>query len=93
MTNHIYGTAGPRNYSDPRRLNRQPNEWAKSAIACLCFGLEKRFPLSTILFIGNIKVEQEKAAPAMKFYTKPDVDVVEVLKDLLKRRVEVLKRG
>jgi hypothetical protein len=51
-----------------------------------------RFP-SAILFIGDIKVtqdEKEDAAPTMKFYTKTDADVVEVLQHLPIMREKVL---
>jgi len=54
--------------------------------------VKDRFP-SAILFIGEIKVTQEEkedAAPTMKFYTKTDADVVEILQHLLIMREKVL---
>jgi hypothetical protein len=47
-----------------------------------------------MLFIGDInkaeRNERKDAAPAMKFYTKTDVDIVEVLQHLLIMRGKLL---
>jgi hypothetical protein len=52
----------------------------------------KLFPLSVVLFIGDIKVEakdERAAVDARWFHTEAAVDVVKVLKDLLRMRLLV----
>ena len=96
MKDTIYGFAGSRQISAPRQFWRSEdtpaNEWATRAVDILRNTLKDRFP-SVILFIGDIKAEQNEkkdAAPAMKFYTKTDVDIVEVLQYLLIMRGKLL---
>ena len=89
MKDTIYGFAGFRQIPAPWRFwrseNQPANEWVTRAIDMLRITLKDRFP-SAILFIGDIRVEQDEkegATPTMKFYTKADADVVEALQHLL----------